>query len=106
LQHREEVSRASTAPSISSGEEEEGRLESSGGAELRVMDVELEFLRNKMNQGREKVRRAKVEGMGERGRSRAHGRRRIRADALANMADSGERFLPPGGVSGEREKGA
>jgi hypothetical protein len=64
----------STAPSISSGEEEEGRLESSGGAELWVMDVELELLRNKMNQGCEKVRWAKVEGMGERGRSRAHGR--------------------------------
>jgi hypothetical protein len=70
------------------------------------MDVNLELLRNKTNQGREKVRRIKVEGMGERGRSRAHGRRRIRADALADMADSGERFLPPGGVSGEREKGA
>jgi hypothetical protein len=49
LQHRDEISRASTTPSISSGEEEEGRLESSGGAELRVMDVELEMLRNKMN---------------------------------------------------------
>jgi hypothetical protein len=44
LQHGEEVSRASTGPSISSGEEEEGRLESSGGAELRVMDIELELL--------------------------------------------------------------
>jgi hypothetical protein len=59
---------------------------------LWVMDVELELLRNKMNQGREMVRQAKVEGMGERGRSRAHGRRRIRADALADMADSGELF--------------
>jgi hypothetical protein len=37
-------------------------------------------------------RRVKVEGKGERGRSRAHGRRRIRADALAGMADSGELF--------------
>jgi hypothetical protein len=34
---------------------------------LRVMDVELELLRNKMNQGCEMVRQAKVEGMGERG---------------------------------------
>jgi hypothetical protein len=59
---------------------------------LRVMDVELELLRNKMNQGCEMVRQAKVEGMGERGRSRAHGRRRIQADALADMADSGELF--------------
>jgi hypothetical protein len=24
---------------------------------------------------------------------------------LAEAADSGERFLPPGGISGEREKG-
>jgi hypothetical protein len=106
LQHREEVSRASTAPSISSGEEEEGRLESSGGAELWVMDVELELLQNKTNQGHEKVRRAKVEEMGKRGRSRAHGRRRIRADALIDMADSGQRFVPPRGILGEREKGA
>jgi hypothetical protein len=68
LQHGEEVSRASTAPSISSVEEEEGRLESSGGAELRVMDVELKLLRNKTNQWCEKVHRAKVEGMGERGK--------------------------------------
>jgi hypothetical protein len=37
------------APSISSGEEEEGRLEPSGGAVLRVMDVKLEMLRNKTN---------------------------------------------------------
>jgi hypothetical protein len=49
LQHGEEISRGSTVPSISSGEEEEGRLEASGGAELRVMDVELEMLRNKTN---------------------------------------------------------
>jgi hypothetical protein len=49
LQHGEEISRGSTAPSISSGEGEEGRLEPSGGAELRVMDVELEMLRNKTN---------------------------------------------------------
>jgi hypothetical protein len=51
LQHREEISRASTTPSISSGEEEEGRLESSGGAELRVMDVELDLLQNKVSGG-------------------------------------------------------
>jgi hypothetical protein len=69
-----------------------------GGDELLVMVVELDLLRNKTNQGREMVHRAKVEGMGERGRSRAHCRRRIRADALADMADSGERFCQPGGA--------
>jgi hypothetical protein len=36
-----------------------------GGDELRVMVVELDLLRNKTNQGREMVHRAKVEGMGE-----------------------------------------
>jgi hypothetical protein len=58
-----------------------------------------------MNQGREKVRQVKVEGIGERGRSRAHGRRRIRADTLADMADSGERFRQPGGAIGSGARG-
>jgi hypothetical protein len=48
VQHGEEVSRASTGPSIASSEEEEGRLESSGGVELRVMDAELELCRRRI----------------------------------------------------------
>jgi hypothetical protein len=63
------------------------------------------LLQNKTNRGREKVCQVKVEGMGERGRSRAHGRRRIRADALADMADSGERFRQPGGAIGSGARG-
>jgi hypothetical protein len=43
----------------------------------------------------------------ERGGNRrrgVHRRRRIRPEMLAEAADSGERFLPPGGISGERER--
>jgi hypothetical protein len=44
VQHGEEVLRASTTPSITSSEEEEGWLESSGGAELWVLDGKLDSL--------------------------------------------------------------
>jgi hypothetical protein len=51
------------------------------------------------------VHRAKVEGMGERGRSRAHGRRQIRADALADMADSGDELSGLAARSAAERKG-
>jgi hypothetical protein len=76
-----------------------------GDDELRVHDAVLDLLQNKMNRGREKVCQVKAEGMGERGRSRAHGRRWIRADALADMADSGERFRQLGGAIGSGARG-
>jgi hypothetical protein len=72
---------------------------------LREISGELDWLQNKRNRGCEKVCQVKVEGMGERGKSRAHGRRRIRADALADMADSGERFRQPGGAIGSGARG-
>jgi hypothetical protein len=59
VQHGEGVSRESTTPSIASSEEEKGRLESSGGAELRVIDGELDSLQVKSNQGHEEGRQRK-----------------------------------------------
>jgi hypothetical protein len=43
-----------------------------GGSVLQVHDAALDFLRNKMYQGREEVRRIKVEGIGKRRRMGSH----------------------------------
>jgi hypothetical protein len=59
VQHGEEVLRASTVPSITSSEEEEGWLESPGGSELWVLDGELDSLQIKVNQGHEEGRQRK-----------------------------------------------
>jgi hypothetical protein len=52
-----------------------------------------------------RVRQITEKKIGEEGGARAHQSCRNRVDTLTDAADSGERFLPPGGVSGEREKG-
>jgi hypothetical protein len=53
------------------------------GDVLRVMDIALDLLRIRTNQGHEEVHRVKLKGIGERGRTRAHCRWQIRADKLA-----------------------
>jgi hypothetical protein len=84
---------------------ERGGWSGDGAGVLRVSVEELVWLRIEACQGDQGVRRVVAKRIGERGRTRAHGQRRIRADALADMVDTGERFLPPGGVSAREKRG-
>jgi hypothetical protein len=105
LQHRDEISRASTTPSISSGEEEEGRLESSGGAELRVRVSVGVWVHNNAGGEFQEVCQIKENRIGEEGGARAHQSCRDRADTSADAVDSGEEFLAPASFSGSGKKG-
>jgi hypothetical protein len=51
------------------------------------------------------VRQLTEKKIGEEGGARAHQISRNRADMLADVADSGERFLQFGGVSSRKRKG-
>jgi hypothetical protein len=84
---------------------ERGGWSGDGAGVLQVCIEELVWLRIEARQGDQEVHRVVAKRIGERGRTRAHGRRRIRADALADMVDSGERFLPPGGISAREKRG-
>jgi hypothetical protein len=54
------------------------------------VEVLLDLMQRRMKKGHEEVRLEEGKRIEERGRTRAHDRRQIRADVLADMADSGE----------------
>jgi hypothetical protein len=85
-------------------EGEGGGWRCSGGAGLRVMDIALDWLRIRTIQGREEVRRVKVEGIGERGRAQTHRRRHNRPETLAVLRTIGEEFIGLGWVFARKEK--
>jgi hypothetical protein len=77
----------------------------SSGAPLRFSSCWLDLVQSRTKRGDQERRQRKEKGLGGKGGTRTHQSHRNRAAKLAEGWISDERFVPSGGISGEREKG-